>query len=95
VRLGFHIALISALLLFAAPLYPCRGGCRFEYESWMRAASTPWATPQQSAAVYAWAKEHGCRVCANTDRVSAGRMWGLLAVDQLRHLRDTGHIHFW
>jgi hypothetical protein len=71
-------ALTVAMLGLLLPLFPCSYGeerCREAYTQWMNAAGTPWATPEQAAAVRAWAARHGCSLCRNTSRISRLTLW--------------------
>jgi hypothetical protein len=70
------IVLISLLAIFAAlPVHRCGNRCEEDYAHWMRAASTPWATPSQSAEIRAWAAKYGCDRCNNTGRITCLRWW--------------------
>jgi len=60
----------------------------------MRAARTPWATPEQSAAIYRWADTYGCRMCDNTGWKSPARIWWGVLRSALDHFQETGHFRF-
>jgi hypothetical protein len=62
----------STLCLTAlfAPVIPAHRECLNIYQERLYRAKDPMITPQQAAAVRAWAVENGCRYCGNSGRLS-------------------------
>ncbi len=78
-------ALIAGAVLSLLPILPTHGDCRFAYRERMRYSEAPQVSPQQRAAIRAWALSDGCRTCDNTGCVSfvywlsgkqASEIWG-------------------
>jgi hypothetical protein len=71
----FTILLNLAMLpVFECPRRPDHN-CREDYDQRMRAASAPWATPDQADAIRDWAVKNGCNYCKNTGRMSRITWW--------------------
>lgn len=89
------VALIS-FLLYSLPIQSCPRDrfCREDHDALMRAATNPWATPAQTAAILDWAEKSRCRVCGGRGQVSL-MMWRWSEITtELGHFWETGPLHF-